>query len=192
MMFGMKDTKSSRLWANKRYVTWLISDTSKGLAGTLINFAIPLLTLMVTNDPAQAGIIGGVGMGVQVTSMLAGGVLADRHSRIKLMVIGSAIGAVLAAVFAAVAWADSLSFTLLLATEILMALRGGIFNTAGKPSSRAWSRPARWGVPKPRTKAAMPPSRSRAIPSADSCWASGAGWLAPSCAPRTSSQRPQP
>ena len=132
MMFGMKDTKSSRLWANKRYVTWLISDTSKGLAGTLINFAIPLLTLMVTNDPAQAGIIGGVGMGVQVTSMLAGGVLADRHSRIKLMVIGSAIGAVLAAVFAAVAWADSLSFTLLLATEILMALRGGIFNTAGE------------------------------------------------------------
>lgn len=43
MMFGTKDTKSSRLWANKRYVTWLISDTSKGLAGTLINFAIPLL-----------------------------------------------------------------------------------------------------------------------------------------------------
>ena len=84
-----------RLWANKRYVTWLVSDTSKGLAGTLLHFAIPLLTLMVTNDPAQAGIIGGVGLAVQIVCTLAGGVLADRHSRIRLMVIGGLVGALL-------------------------------------------------------------------------------------------------
>ncbi|MGO1590920.1 MAG: MFS transporter [Ancrocorticia sp.] len=128
----LAESEAFRLWSSKRYITWLISDTSKGLAGTLLNFAIPLLTLMVTDDPAQAGIIGGVGMGVQVTTMLAGGVLADRHSRIRLMVMGGGIGAVLSAIFAAVAWVGSLSFTFLLVMEVLLALRGGIFNTAGE------------------------------------------------------------
>lgn len=121
-----------RLWANKRYVTWLISDTSKGLAGTLLHFAIPLLTLMVTNDPAQAGIIGGVGLAVQIVCTLAGGVLADRHSRIRLMVIGGLLGALLSAGFAAAAWTGNLTFTALFLIEVLLAARGGIFNSAGE------------------------------------------------------------
>ena len=121
-----------RLWANKRYVTWLVSDTSKGLAGTLLHFAIPLLTLMVTNDPAQAGIIGGVGLAVQIVCTLAGGVLADRHSRIRLMVIGGLLGALLSAGFAAVAWTGNLTFTALFLIQVLLAARGGIFNSAGE------------------------------------------------------------
>ena len=129
---GGSTSETEHLWTNRLYVTWLISDTSKGLAGTLLSFAIPRLTLMVTDDPAQAGIIGGVGMAVQIVSTLAGGVLADRHSRVRLMVIGGLIGAALSAGFVVVAWADSLTFTSLLATEVLLALRGGIFNTAGE------------------------------------------------------------
>ncbi|PWF27584.1 MFS transporter [Ancrocorticia populi] len=121
-----------RLWANKRYVTWLVSDTSKGLAGTLLNFAIPLLTLMVTNDPAQAGIIGGVGLAVQIVCTLSGGVLADRHSRIRLMVLGGLSGAIISAGFAAIAWLGNLTFTTLLVIEVLLAIRGGIFNSAGE------------------------------------------------------------
>ena len=53
-------TASHSLWRNRRYLTWLVSDTSRGLASTLFAFAIPLLALIVTDDPAQAGIIGGI------------------------------------------------------------------------------------------------------------------------------------
>lgn len=122
----------ARLWSSKRYVAWLISDTAKGVAGTLLNFAIPLLVLMVTNDPAQAGIIGGVGMAVQLLCTFAGGVLADRHSRIRMMVAGGCVGAILSAGFAALAWTGSLTFGWLLVIEVLLAIRGGIFNSAGE------------------------------------------------------------
>ena len=43
-------TEPHRLWRNTRYLTWLVSDTSKGLAAALFSFAIPLLALIVTND----------------------------------------------------------------------------------------------------------------------------------------------
>ncbi|WP_244632290.1 MULTISPECIES: hypothetical protein [unclassified Microbacterium] len=89
-------TEPHRLWRNTRYLTWLVSDTSKGLASALFGFAIPLLALIVTNDPAQAGIIGGAGMVVRLLTTLAGGILADRHRRIALMLLGSLIGIVLA------------------------------------------------------------------------------------------------
>lgn len=51
-------TEPHRLWRNTRYLTWLVSDTSKGLAGALSGFAIPLLALIVTNDPARASSAG--------------------------------------------------------------------------------------------------------------------------------------
>ena len=53
-------TAPHRLWRNTRYLTWLVSDTSKGLAAALSGFAIPLLVLIVTDDPAQAGILAAV------------------------------------------------------------------------------------------------------------------------------------
>lgn len=34
-------TAPHRLWRNTRYLTWLVSDTSKGLAASLFGFAIP-------------------------------------------------------------------------------------------------------------------------------------------------------
>src|SRR5690606_27241120 len=88
-----------RLTHNGRYITWLISDTAKGLASALVGFAIPLIALFVTDDPAQAGIISAVGMTVRTLTTVYGGVLADRHRRILMMVTGSAIGVVLAVAF---------------------------------------------------------------------------------------------
>lgn len=121
-----------RLSRNTRYIAWLISDTSKGLAAALFGFAIPLLALIVTNDPAQAGIIAAAGMVVRLLTTLAGGVLADRHRRILLMVTGSAIGAVLAGAFTLLALGDALTFTTLLVIDVLLAARSGLFDVAGE------------------------------------------------------------
>jgi MFS family permease len=125
-------TAPHRLWRNARYLTWLVSDTSKGLAATLFAFAIPLLALVVTDDPAQAGIIGGAGMVARLILTLAGGILADRHRRIVLMLIGSLIGILLAGGFTLLALADALTFGTLLAANVLLAARSGLFDVAGE------------------------------------------------------------
>ena len=122
----------SSLWRNLQYVSWLVSDTSKGLASTLFGFAIPLIALMVTNDPAQAGIIGGVGAAVRVSLTLFGGVLADRHRRITLMVLGASVGVVLSVAFTALALGNALTFASLLVIDVLLAARTGLFDTAGE------------------------------------------------------------
>ncbi|MDF2509695.1 MAG: transporter [Microbacterium sp.] len=125
-------TEPHRLWRNTRYLTWLLSDTSKGLAAALFGFAIPLLALIVTNDPAQAGIIGAAGMVARLLMTLAGGVLADRHRRIALMLLGSLIGIVLAGAFTLLALGDALTFGSLLVIDILLAARSGLFDVAGE------------------------------------------------------------
>ena len=125
-------TEPHRLWRNNRYLTWLASDTSKGLAASLSSFAIPLLALIVTNDPAQAGIIGGAGMVARLLMTLAGGILADRHRRIALMLLGSLIGIVLAGGFTLLALGDALTFGSLLVAEVLLAARSGLFDVAGE------------------------------------------------------------
>ena len=125
-------TEPHRLWRNARYLTWLVSDTSKGLAAALFGFAIPLLTLIVTNDPAQAGIIGAAGMLTRVLTTLAGGVLADRHRRIALMLLGSLIGVVLTGAFTLLALGDAMTFTSLLVIDVLLAARSGLFDVAGE------------------------------------------------------------
>lgn len=125
-------TEPHRLWRNTRYLIWLLSDTSKGLAASLFGFAIPLLALIVTNDPAQAGIIGGAGMVARLLMTLAGGVLADRHRRIALMLLGSILGVVLAGGFTLLALGDALTFGTLLAIDVLLAARSGLFDVAGE------------------------------------------------------------
>lgn len=125
-------TEPHRLWRNTRYLTWLVSDTSKGVAATLFAFAIPLLALLVTNDPAQAGIIGGAGMVARLALTLVGGILADRHRRILLMLTGSLVGILLAGAFTVLALADALTFGTLLAANVLLAARGGLFDVAGE------------------------------------------------------------
>ncbi|GGD68801.1 MFS transporter [Microbacterium murale] len=121
-----------RLTRNVRYITWLISDTAKGLASALFGFAIPLIALFVTNDPAQAGIISAVGMTIRTITTVFGGVLADRHSRIVMMIIGSAAGVVLAGAFTALALTDAFTFVTLLVIDVALAARAGFFDIAGE------------------------------------------------------------
>lgn len=125
-------TAPPSLWRNTRYITWLASDTSKGLAAALFSFAIPLLTLMVTNDPILAGIIGAVGMAARTITTLIGGVLADRHRRILLMLLGGAMGIALSAIFTVFALTNLLSFPVLLVLTALLAARSGLFDVAGE------------------------------------------------------------
>lgn len=128
----MTTATAHRLTHNIRYITWLISDTAKGLASALFGFAIPLIALFVTNDPAQAGIISAVGMTIRTVTTIYGGVLADRHSRVAMMIIGSAAGVILAGAFTVLALTDALTFVTLLLIDVALAARTGLFDVAGE------------------------------------------------------------
>lgn len=121
-----------RLSRNVLYLIWLASDTSTGLSDALAGFALPLLALMVTGSPAQAGVIGAVGMCLRVITTLAGGVLADRHNRIGLMMRGAVLGIAVTAVFTTFALTENLTFVLLLVVGVLINLRIGLFGMAGE------------------------------------------------------------
>lgn len=125
-------TAPHRLWRNPRYLLWLVSDTSKGLAAALFGFAIPLLALIVTDDPALAGIIAGAGLVARLLATLVGGILADRHRRIVLMLVGSLLGVGLSVAFTVLAWTDALTFSVLLVIDVLLAARNGLFDVAGE------------------------------------------------------------
>lgn len=123
---------SPRLWRHVPYLLWLTSDTGKGVAATLFSFAVPLLALVITGDPAKAGIIAAVGTVVGLLTMLAGGVLADRHRRIVMMTLGAALGTLAAVAFTTVALTAGIDFVSLLLFEILLAALGGLFRSSGE------------------------------------------------------------
>lgn len=123
---------SYRLSRDRRYFTWLTSDFMTGLAGALAGFAVPLIALAVTGSPGQAGVIGAVGLVVRLISIMVGGVLADRHDRVRLMMWGSALGLVLALGLVAFAVTGSLSFVSLLALNVFLAVRLGVFGSAAE------------------------------------------------------------
>lgn len=125
-------TAPHRLWHNTRYLLWLVSDTSKGLAAALFGFTIPLLALIVTDDPALAGIIAGAGLVARLLATLVGGILADRHRRIVLMLVGSLLGVGFSIAFTVLAWTDALTFSVLLVIDVLLAARNGLFDVAGE------------------------------------------------------------
>ena len=129
---AMTTVTPHRLVHNVRYLTWLISDTAKGLASALFGFAIPLIALIVTNDPAQAGVISAVGMTIRTITTVFGGVLADRHNRILMMIVGSAAGVMIAGAFTVLALTDALTFVTLLLIDIALAARTGLFDIAGE------------------------------------------------------------
>ncbi|NHI16163.1 MFS transporter [Microbacterium excoecariae] len=133
------------LFRNARYVAWLVSDTSRGLAEALFAFAIPLIALVVTDDPAQAGVIAATGAAVRLVLTLAGGVLADRRPRIPLMIAGAVIGCALAGAFALLATADALTFAVLLAIDALLAARTGLFDVAGESALKQVVAPEEMG-----------------------------------------------
>lgn len=114
------------------YLTWLVSDTSKGLATGLSSFALPLLVLAITNSPSRAGIMGAIAMVIRVIATLAGGVLADRRNRITLMGGGAILGVVISAFFTTLSILDELSFLILLVIQCSLSLRGGLFDGAGE------------------------------------------------------------
>lgn len=122
-------TTAPALWRQRNYLLWLASDTGSALGIAIHSFVIPLIALFITNSPAQAGIIGALGMIGRMIGTLPGGVIADRYNRRKLMMLGSALGLVLGLALALAAASNQLNFGTLLGLHLLMSVRNGVFDS---------------------------------------------------------------
>ncbi|WP_052460323.1 MFS transporter [Microbacterium gorillae] len=115
------------------YPFWLASNTATTTSMALLGFAVPLLALMITNDPVKAGVIAAVTVIARLVATLVGGVLADRHSRGRIMIIGGIVSTVFSAAFTALAVTGSLTFTTLLVTSVVMGFSSTVFDMASEP-----------------------------------------------------------
>lgn len=120
---------TTSLWRHPRYLTWLLTDTAVGLATQVQAFVLPLVVLLLTQDPALAGAVAALGVGARVATTLFGGVLADRHDLRRLMVLSGSLGAVLVALMA-LAYAAGLGVGALAVLNVLAGVRAGLLGVA--------------------------------------------------------------
>ncbi len=135
----------TRLLLNSSYRWWLATDTSAAFGSSLHSFSIPLLALYVTASPAQAGIIAGMGQMGRVLAALPGGVVADRHNRRTLMVVGGVIGLVIGSALTAFQLAGLLGFWLLMLLNLMMGMRNGFFSSTANAALKSVVHPRQIG-----------------------------------------------
>lgn len=119
-----------RLLANRNYLWWLTTDSATAFGTALHGFSVPLLALYITGDPAQAGLIAGLGHLGRVLATIPGGVVTDRNNRRTLMVVGGVLGLAIGTAMTALEVAGLLGFWLLAALNVLMSMRNGFFGSA--------------------------------------------------------------
>lgn len=115
------------------YPLWLVGDTATESSRSILSFALPLIALAATGSPAHAGVIAAVTMIGRAVATLLGGVMADRHSRGRIMVVGAIVSTILSAIFAALAWRESFTFVTLLCASVVMAFSTSMFTMAATP-----------------------------------------------------------
>lgn len=129
------------LWRQTAYLTWLVSDTGVGLAAAVQAFVVPLVVIAVTGDAALAGLVAALGMGASMLSMLAGGVLADRHDLRVLMMLSAGSGALLLGLMA-LAQAAGLGVLALGVLNALAGVRSGLLGVASDAALKQVVAPA--------------------------------------------------
>lgn len=151
---GPPPAGSPRLLRQRDYLVWLAGDTSGALAASVYGFAVPLLTLVVTGEPALAGLVAAAGALGRVAGTLPGGVLADRHDRRRLMVVGGLLGAALTGLLAGALVVGVLDVWWLLAANAAVGVRTGLFGSASNAALPAV-------VPRDRLGAALSANQGR-------------------------------
>lgn len=86
-------TPAASLWRNRSYRLLLAGSTAEVVGAGVGAFAVPLVAYQVTGSVVQAGLISFVGQLGSVLSSLPAGVVVDRVDRRRLIMAGTAVGA---------------------------------------------------------------------------------------------------
>lgn len=90
----MNPTTGSRpapLWANRDYVLWWFGNLASSVGNQFALIAMPLMVLLLTDSPFQAGLVAGAEAVPYIILSLPAGVLVDRLPRRRLLVTASVV-----------------------------------------------------------------------------------------------------
>lgn len=118
------------LWGVLGYKSWLTSEISGSFSDAIRTFLTPLLILGATGNPALAGGVASIGLVVRALAGLAGGLLADRLKRYRLMLVGSVISVALSGAWVLFDLIGALTVPTLFALHILFSLRIALLRPA--------------------------------------------------------------
>ncbi len=107
------------------YRWWLASDSSAAAATGLRDLVLPLLALMVTGSAAQAGLVGTVQAVLTQTFLIPGGLIIDRFSRKRLIILSGVVNAGVLFLLAILGWSGQLSLGILLGAAAVFGLASG-------------------------------------------------------------------
>lgn len=112
--------------SRKSYLAWLAADTATAVGASLRSFALPVLVLVAGGSAVQAGGLRSLTAFTVAATALIGGVLIDRYDRRFLLLLSSALGAAIFAVFATWAGVFGISFALLLLLAFVSGVKSGL------------------------------------------------------------------
>jgi len=125
------------LWRNRDYMLLWTGQTVSTLGSSMSFFVFPLIGLALTGSPAKAALAGGAFSLGQLVLRLPAGVLVDRWSRSRVMVVSNLAGSVLYASLAVAQLVGALTLAQLVVVAFLTGVAGSFFAPAEQAAVKA-------------------------------------------------------
>jgi MFS family permease len=125
------------LWRNREFTLLWTSQSLSDLGNTIASLAVPLLVLVLTGSPVQAGIVGTVVHFVDLACQLPSGVLADRLDRRRTMLACDAVRLIVWVALGVAVATGRASLGVIIAVAVIDAMGSTLFQTAEHASLRS-------------------------------------------------------
>ena len=130
-----------QLWRNREFNLLWISQSCSDLGNAISALAVPLLVLVLTAAPVQAGLIGTIGLITTVVCRLPAGVLVDRADRRRIMLVCDAVRLVAYLGLAVAVLRGQATLALIVGVVLVGSAANAFFGTAEHSSLRTIVRP---------------------------------------------------
>jgi MFS family permease len=124
------------LWRNRDFNLLWISQSLSDLGTAISALAVPLLVLVLTHSPVQAGLVGTIGLVVTVLCRLPAGVLVDRIDRRRVMLACDAVRLVAYLALAVIVVDARATLPAVIAVTVIGSACNAFFATAEHSSLR--------------------------------------------------------
>ncbi|GAB1691800.1 MFS transporter [Krasilnikovia sp. M28-CT-15] len=128
---------ATSLWRNRDFNLLWTSQTLSDLGASLSTLAMPLLVLVLTGSPVQAGLVGTLSLVVQLVCRLPAGVAADRVDRRRAMIVCDLVRLTALAGLAAAVWTGHAGITAIIIVAVVDAVGHTFFSTVEHAALRS-------------------------------------------------------
>ncbi|MCA2212141.1 MFS transporter [Jidongwangia harbinensis] len=125
------------LWHNREFNLLWTSQALSDLGASVSTLAMPLLVLVLTGSPVQAGLVGTLALVVRLICRLPAGVLADRVNRRRAMIVCDVVRLIALTGLAAAVWTGRAGLPVILAVALVDGVGQTFFSTVEHAALRS-------------------------------------------------------